>query len=124
MGSKSFTDSLNSGIACDYPRVTDDETIIAGVSGKCLQAMGRDGDGKWKPSLTTAADGSEVIAGFAANDFDTTSEGTNADTPCPIYKTGRFVEEEVDFNDHTVDTVLFDQLRSLNLFFAKYGGGQ
>jgi len=82
MGSKSFTVDLNSGIACDYPHIADDEIIIAGVEGVCLQAMGRDGDGKWKPSLVGASDGSEVIRGFAANDFDTTSEGTDADTPC------------------------------------------
>ena len=118
-----YESNLNDGLAQKYPRLTKYATVPQGNQISRFTVLGRiTANGNVIESDSGAGDGSEAIYAVAAQDVDTTVDGTNADTLIAIYMTGAFIEEKMTFGPgHDPATaVTADALRALQIYAIKY----
>lgn len=90
-------------IAGDFPRVTQEVTLISGQNLARGALLGKiTASGKYNLSLQAAVDGSEVPVAILAEAVD----ASGGDKQCPIYESGEFNQDAVIFGTgHTAASV-------------------
>jgi hypothetical protein len=107
-------------IAGDFPLVTDTVTIAAGQNlsrGALLGMVTSTGD--FILSLSAASDGSQNPVAVLADNVNTSSTGTNAATPAPVYYTGEFNINAMTLGTGFAYPAIKTTLRPLSIFIKQ-----